>query len=345
MQTRRLAPALPLLALLVSQHALAQSAPAAATPQAESSKSFGDTSVKQEAARRFEHAIKLYEEADYALALAEFERVYELVPDYRVLYNIGQVSIQLGRYARAFRTLKEYVSRGGSELSPDRAAAVQADLAQLTGKVAQLSVEVAQDGAQISVDGVAVGHSPLAAPLVVDVGEHRVQVELSGFTAQTRTLTLAGGDTRDASFVLRSAEAPKAAPTPTQTPRENPSAPPTPPRTASQRPTWLAVGWASTGVLAAGAIVSGALGASAASDLHDLRNTPTTRGALDQAQTRASTRLLVSDIFAASALVAGGVTLYFQLSGPSHEKAPPTAAMPRLKLLLGANGVTFAVDH
>ena len=70
-------------------------------------------SAKREAARRFEHAIKLYEDADYTLALAEFERVYELMPDYRVLYNIGQVSIQLGRYARAFRTLKEYVSRGG----------------------------------------------------------------------------------------------------------------------------------------------------------------------------------------------------------------------------------------
>src|SRR4051812_23680819 len=177
----RLNQALPLLAVLATQHAFAEAAPAAAATD-----SAPDATAKQEAARRFEHAIKLYEEADYILALAEFERVYELVPDYRVLYNIGQVSIQLGRYARAFRTLKEYVARGGSELAPDRAAAVQADLAQLSGKIARLSVQVEQAGAQISVDGAAVGRSPLAEPLVVDVGEHRVQIELPGYAAQSQ---------------------------------------------------------------------------------------------------------------------------------------------------------------
>src|SRR5688572_13742481 len=93
-----------------------------------------DANTKKEAARRFEHAIKLYEDGDYVLALAEFERVYELVPHYRVLYNIGQVSMQLGRYARALRTLREYVSRGGAELPAERRSAVQADLASLEAR-------------------------------------------------------------------------------------------------------------------------------------------------------------------------------------------------------------------
>src|SRR5690242_6272314 len=137
----RLATALPLIALLVSPRAFAEDARTAPKGGSVSSATGGDASAKQEAARRFEHAIKLYEEADYTLALAEFERVYELVPDYRVLYNIGQVSVQLGRYARAFRTLKEYVARGGTELAPDRAAAVQADLAQLAGKIARIGVQ------------------------------------------------------------------------------------------------------------------------------------------------------------------------------------------------------------
>ncbi|HEX2871828.1 MAG TPA: PEGA domain-containing protein [Polyangiaceae bacterium] len=347
MQTRRLAHVLPLLALLVSQHALAQSAPAAATPQAESSKSFGDTSVKQEAARRFEHAIKLYEEADYALALAEFERVYELVPDYRVLYNIGQVSIQMGRYARAYRTLKEYVARGGAELAPDRAAAVQADLTLLSGKVARVSLQVEQAGAQLSVDGVAVGRSPLAEPLVVDVGEHRLQVELAGYVTQSRSLTLAGGDRREVAFTLQAT--PSAAPTtaPLAAPREQPRVTPPEPanRTSSTRGTWLGVGWGTTGALAAGALVSGALGASAAGDLRDLRGTAgTSRQALEQAQSRASTRLLVADVLGGAALATGAVTLYFQLSGSSHEKAPNQAAVSQWRLLLGPSNVALRFE-
>ena len=348
MQTRRLVLALPLLALLVSQRAHAQGAPPAAPPEEGSSKSFGDASVKQEAARRFEHAIKLYEDADYALALAEFERVYELVPDYRVLYNIGQVSIQMGRYARAFRTLKEYVARGGAELAPDRAAAVQADLTLLSGKVARVSLQVEQAGAQLSIDGVAVGRSPLAEPLVVDVGEHRVQVELAGYVAQNQSLTLAGGDRREVAFTLQptASVAPAVTPTPLQPVKPRAAPAPLAPKTSSNRGTWIGVGWATTGALAAGALVSGALGASAAGDLKDLRGTAgTSRQALEQAQSRASTRLLLADVLGGAALAAGAVTLYVQLSGSSHEKPPTQAAASQWRLLLGPSNVALRFEN
>jgi tetratricopeptide (TPR) repeat protein len=350
MSTPRLVTALPLFALLVSQRAFAQDGHSAPVSASAPGPAAGDTSAKQEAARRFERAIKLYEDADYTLALAEFERVYELVPDYRVLYNIGQVSMQLGRYARAFRTLKEYVARGRNELPPDRAAAVQADLTQLAGKIGRLSVKVEQAGAQVSIDGVAMGRSPLAEPLVVDAGEHRVQIELSGYVAQSQVFTLAGGDQRDASFALELAQpaTPVAAPIEVRPDASRVAPPPPQPSASSHRGTWLGVGWASTGVLAIGAIVSGARGASAAGELRDLRDTTggATRTQLDQAQTRARTPLLIADVLGGAALITGGVTLYFQLSGWSREKAPSHAASTaRLRLLLGANQVAFAVEN
>jgi PEGA domain len=348
MSTLRFATAVPLLALLLSQRAFAQDAPGASARPNDSASSAAtpDASAKQEAARRFEHAIKLYEDADYTLALAEFERVYELVPDYRVLYNIGQVSIQLGRYARAFRTLKEYVARGGAELAPDRAAAVEADLAQLAGKVARLSLQVAQAGAQISVDGTAVARSPLGELLVVDVGEHRVQIELPGYVTQSQTFTLAGGDRREAHFALQ-AQPTVPAPARQEARRDNPQvAPPSrTPTPSSQRSPWVGVGWASTGVLAAGALVSGALGASAAGDLRELRGTAgTSRSALDQAQTRASSRLLIADVLGGAALVAGGVTLYLQLSRSPRETAAAQNTST-FRILLGANQVQLAFER
>jgi hypothetical protein len=338
MPSLRIARTLVVLTLVSTSPVLAQ----ASFPEAPSAKP-GDA-AKQEAARRFEHAIKLYEDADYTVALAEFERVYELMPDYRVLYNIGQVNIQLGRYARAFRTLKEYTARGGPEIPSDRRAAVQADLAQLSGRVARISVAVDQPGAEVSIDGTLVGKAPLVEPLVVDVGERTLRVSLAGYTPQTRSITLAGGDSRDSSFVLeQEAAAPVATPTPAPaaTPAWSPRpAPPPSPARASR--TWI--GWSSTGALAAGAVVAGVLGASAASDLDKLRGTSgPTRAQLDQAHDRAQTRLLVADLLAASAVVCGGVTLYFQLSSSSPSSKAKAAAP--LKLMFTASNVSVAFEH
>jgi hypothetical protein len=339
MPSFRTARTLALLTVVTTSSGLAQTSYPDAPPAATSD------AAKQEAARRFEHAVKLYEDADYTVALAEFERVYELMPDYRVLYNIGQVNIQLGRYARAFRTLKEYTARGRSEIPSDRRAAVAADLEQLSGRVARISVTVDQPGAEVSIDGTLVGKAPLVEPLVVDVGERTLRVSLAGYTPQTRSITLAGGDSRDSSFVLEREAPVLAAATPMPAPAPSPFRParPTdvpPPARASR--TWI--GWTSTGALAAGAVVAGVLGASAASDLEKLRGTAgATRPQLDQAQSRAETRLLVADLLAASAVVCGGVTLYFQLARPSSSsKARATAP---LELRFTASNVSLTFEH
>ena len=335
---------LPLLMLLAAAPASAQDIGRTESLQSDATAPVAEA-AKQEAARRFEHAIKLYEDTDYTLALAEFERVYELMPDYRVLYNIGQVSIQLGRYARAYRTLKEYVARGGSELPADRARAVEADLSSLSGKIASVSVDVTPAGAEIWVDGTVVGTAPLAERLVVDVGEHRLEARLGGYVPGSRSITLAGGDRRELSFRLEP-EAPKSAQPPTP-----PTAAPTPvmraqptraPFEGTRSWTWL--GWASTGVLATGALVTGALGASAASDLRGLRTTAgTSRRELDQARGRASSRLVVADILGGAALVTGGVTLYLQLSrSPAKDKAMRRSPF---RLALAPNHVALVFER
>jgi tetratricopeptide (TPR) repeat protein len=321
--------------------ARAQSAPEAA---ATSSRQAPDANAKKEAARRFEHAIKLYEDGDYALALAEFERVHELVPDYRVLYNIGQVSMQLGRYARALRTLREYVSRGGQELPADRRSAVMADLASLEARTATVNLNVQPEGTEVSIDGTVVGKSPLAEPLVVDVGERRVQARATGYITVGQTLTLAGGDWRQITLKLEPEPTPVAQPDP-QPSRQAPvrAERDTVARPAQKKSGWLWVGWSTTGALAASSAVSAVLGASAASDLDDLRDSRATRTDLDQAQSRAESRLLVADILGVAAAVTGAVTLYYQLSGPSSSERPRTATNVSLGLL--PSGVALRLEH
>lgn len=304
--------------------------------------------ARQEAGRRFEHAIKLYEEGDYALALAEFERVYELQPDYRVLYNIGQVSIQLGRYARAHRSLSEYLARGGAELPSDRVAAVTADLELLEARTARITVRVSQPGAEISIDGVVVGTSPLPEPLIVDVGERRVQAKLDGYHAQSTVLSLASGDRREAELVLE----PEPKPVTEVAPQPVVVAPPPLPRDAvhaaradDSRGPWLWVGWVSTGALATGAILTGVLGISAAGDLETLRDTPgARRSELDRAETRAENWLLAADILGAAAIVTGGATLYFQLSS-TPKQGRKAASAPSLEIALAGSKLDLTLRH
>ena len=277
-----------------------------------------DAAAKKEASRRFEHAIKLYEDGDYSVALAEFERVYELVPDYRVLYNIGQVSIQLGHYARALLTLREYVARGGNELPGDRAKSVQADLDLLAGRTATIALEVEPEGVEVTVDGKIVGTTPLTDPVVVDVGERRLELKKAGFVSQEQMLSLAGGDRYAAQVKLVPASA--VADKPTTSPPMAGFPPgalrPTPPKVR----TGVWIGYGAAGALAAGAVVSGILGASSAGDLKDLRDTPGSgRSELDHAHDRAKTQLLIADVLGAAAIVTGAITLYVHISGSSKE--------------------------
>jgi hypothetical protein len=279
-----------------------------------------DAAAKKEASRRFEHAIKLYEDGDYSVALAEFERVYELVPDYRVLYNIGQVSIQLGHYARALLTLREYVARGGNELPGDRAKSVQADLDLLAGRTATIALEVEPEGVEVTVDGKIVGTTPLTDPVVVDVGERRLELKKAGFVSQEQMLSLAGGDRYAAQVKLvpESAVADKPTTSPPIAGFPPGALRPTPPKVR----TGVWIGYGAAGALAAGAVVSGILGASSAGDLKDLRDTPSSgRSELDHAHDRAKTQLLIADVLGAAAIVTGAITLYVHISGSSKEHA------------------------
>jgi Tfp pilus assembly protein PilF len=44
----------------------------------------------RDAGKHFQRGVALFNEADYAGALAEFKKAYELAPNPAVLYNIGQ---------------------------------------------------------------------------------------------------------------------------------------------------------------------------------------------------------------------------------------------------------------
>lgn len=267
----------------------------------------------EEARLRYERGLALYGGAEYVLALVEFERAYQLSPNYRVLYNIGQVRIQLGRYARAYESLTQYLKQGGDAVDAERRAAVQKDIDMLSERIAKLTVRTNEPGANISLDGVVIAVSPLSAPLIVDAGEHTIGVRKVGFYDRFQAVTLAGRDAvaLELDLVKVKQDDRPAVVVERRTERQIVERP--------GRPLMWA-GWAATGTLGIGAGVAGYFGIQKAQELESMRSKyPVSQDEMQKTKNSARTLFLAADLMGASAVVLGGVSLYLTLS--SSEKA------------------------
>jgi len=142
----------------------------------------------------FMHGVKLYEEDDFRAALIEFNRAYELAPNWAVLFNIGQSYYQLRDYPDALRTLEKYVAQGGADIPHDRRAQVDKEIEELRGRSAHMTVTSNTVGADVFVDDVSIGQTPLAPGQLVGAGRHTVRVAKTGFAATSQIVDVAGGD-------------------------------------------------------------------------------------------------------------------------------------------------------
>ena len=149
--------------------------------------------ASREARRRFNRGVQLYQEGEFEVALAEFERAYELLPNVHVLYNIGQLCFQLHKFARARDALARYLSLGRAEVAPERVQAVERDLAALAQRTALVRIRVNVPDAQVFVDGTP-ARSWAGESLIIDAGERSLRVSKPGYQSSERHENFAGGD-------------------------------------------------------------------------------------------------------------------------------------------------------
>ncbi len=266
-----------------------------------------------QASARFKRGVEFFRDNDYEPALSEFRRAYALQPSYRVLYNIGQCALALHDYASALTAFEEYLRDGSGDVPDDRRALVELDLTRLRDRVGTLLVSVDEPGADVLLDEAPLGRSPLATPVRVNPGRHRIAVGLAGLAPQVRALDVAARDRVAVAFVLRR--------------------PPTPPPRApvavvaehKSRNLWVA--WASTGVLAAGAVTAGVVAFNARDAAkRDISVVNPDQNALQSHRATMRTSSVVADIVGAAAILAGATTLYITLRPVESPRAQPSVA-------------------
>jgi hypothetical protein len=145
------------------------------------------------AKQAYEAARLLATNHDFAGALAEFGQAYTASNDPRLLFNMAICEKELHRYARMKSTLERFLREGGAAMTPETRATVDEALSAIRPLVASVQLTVSEAGATVSVDGDAVGTTPLAAPIMVELGKHQLSVKKAGFVTLEPTIETPGG--------------------------------------------------------------------------------------------------------------------------------------------------------
>jgi hypothetical protein len=292
-----------------------------------------EPAAQVEGRSHFRRGVDFFKEGDFRAALIEFKRAYELAPNYKVLYNLGQTSLELQDYASALRSFEKYLADGGKEIPATRRTQVDAEVERLKKRVARVEVTTNVPDAEIFIDDVSVGRTPLA-PLAVSAGRRKFSASKGGITA-TRAVDLAGGDSTTVALEIVEPVAP--APPPAVAPAKTPEPPRAPARTEPPRPvivqpappppapepsnTGLWIGITATGALAAGAVATGIFALSAKKDFD---NTVARYGVdaqtVSDARSKTRTLALVTDILTGATVLAGGVTVITALGSSASSK-------------------------
>lgn len=143
-----------------------------------------------EAMERFTDANAMFERGDFRGALAEMQRVYELLEGHEnqhfVLYNLGRVYEELHRYDLAVATFQRYLDESPAD-AEDRADA-EASLRALERLLGVVSIEVDVEHAEVWIGEWQVGEAP--GEIRVPSGVHVLELRAEGHETVRRQIEI-----------------------------------------------------------------------------------------------------------------------------------------------------------
>jgi hypothetical protein len=290
-----------------------------------------DPASVEEARHRFQRGVELYREGSFDAALAEFNKAYQLAPNYRVLYNLAQVQTERHDYIAAVKMLEQYLKQGANEIPPERREQVEQELRALKGRVSELVVSTNVQGAELLVDGASMGELPAKEPIVVNSGVRRLMVRKTGYTTTSRSVTIAGGEAVRLEFELT--KDPAAATSGGQLlPYDFKSQQVD--DTPANVPFWISL--VATGLFTGGAVTFGVLARQSDEELDKkLDEYPPNVAGIDDTRSELKRNALLTDAFAAAAVVGAGFTVYFAFNAPEKASAEKDSARTKPSPRLG----------
>jgi hypothetical protein len=145
----------------------------AAQPLAGPTEGQATNDANSEARAHFEAGLTAVRQGELVEALREFEAAYAALPNYSVLFNIGQAQAALGRSVQAVSSFERYLEQGGSQLSESRRREVEQLVAQNRKLTGALRLNVHSPATvRIWLNGELLSLTEIAEPRAMTVGAH-----------------------------------------------------------------------------------------------------------------------------------------------------------------------------
>lgn len=149
-----------------------------------------------------QQALQELDANNLAEALAEFRRAHQIFPNARSLRGLGMVEFDLRDYESAARHLREALASAVKPLAGAMRSAAETLLARAQRYLSEVRVATEPRAAQIFVDGSPAQPRP-DGMLLLNPGDHVIEVKATGYATETRSLQLSGGDQRELMISLR----------------------------------------------------------------------------------------------------------------------------------------------
>lgn len=167
--------------------------------------SAGDARAQDAYRTAIDQALGEYELGNFAEARAQFLRAHELSPSARSLRGLGMAEFELRNYGAAIEHLEAALSCAERPLEESLREQTTDLLARAHGYVAQLTLRVSPEHARLSVDGV----QEAARRLVLEVGDHALELRAPGYLTHKRLLKVTGGEQLALEVRLEDGHAPR----------------------------------------------------------------------------------------------------------------------------------------
>jgi len=307
-----------MLVTLVAGASIAFAAPSVAHAQ--------NGAPTEQARSHFARGVELFKEGDFRAALIEFQRAYDAAPNYKVLYNLGQTSLELQDYAGALKAFRGYLDQGGKDVPAQRRAQVETDLHKLESRIARVEVTVNVEGADVLVDDVPVAKTPLREPLIVSEGRRKITVSKTGLAPVSRVVDIAGGDRPTVTLELGESGTAQKEPPPPPPPNPLQNAPILEPGPAAPTrggpSTGFWVGLTVTGALGVATGVLGTLALFAKADFDSkVSQLDVTTQQVDDARSKTRAFALATDITGGVAIAAAITTVVLAFTTSSKKES------------------------
>ncbi|MBN2529477.1 MAG: tetratricopeptide repeat protein [Deltaproteobacteria bacterium] len=153
-----------------------------------------DNTRKAKAA--FNKGASLFEAEKFDEAAVEFRKAYEIKPNWKLLYNIGQCEAAARHYDIALELFETYLVEGGDNIDVERTQDLLIEIDRLKKLVGYVEITGAPQSAEVTVNGRLRGQTPLIGKLAVTATiENNIAVQKDGETLFEQSLRVHSGQT------------------------------------------------------------------------------------------------------------------------------------------------------